>query len=124
MPRIASQMLTLEPWQPVSPLPASRRDISVVVSEDEDEETLGDRIRVALGDDADVVESVDVLSRTGGGSLPDGARSRLGIRDGQVNVLLRIVLRPIDHTLTSDQANAIRNAIYRAVHEGPVMELI
>ncbi len=36
----------------------------------------------------------------------------------------RIVLRPIDRTLTADQANVIRNTIYRAVHEGPVMELI
>ena len=54
-PRIASQMLTLEPWQHVSPLPASRRDISVVLAEEEDEETLGDRIRTALGDDADVI---------------------------------------------------------------------
>ncbi|WP_307217694.1 hypothetical protein [Microbacterium sp. SORGH_AS_0888] len=122
--RIASQMLTLEPWQDISPLPASRRDVSVVLAADEDEETLGDRIRTALGDDAEVIESVEVLSRTAHEELPDAARIRLGTQDGQVNLLLRIVLRPIDRTLTSDQANAIRNAIYRAVHEGPVMELI
>lgn len=123
-PRIASQMLTLEPWQHVSLLPASRRDISVVLAADEDEETLGDRIRIALGEDADVIESVEVLSRTAHEELPDAARTRLGTQDGQVNLLLRIVLRPIDRTLTSDQANMIRNAIYQAVHEGPVMELI
>ena len=123
-PRIATQMLTLDPWQHVSPLPAARRDISVVLDADEDEETLGDRIRTALDDDADVVESVDVLSRTAHEELPDAARSRLGTKDGQVNLLLRIVLRPIDRTLTSDEANVIRNAIYRAVHEGPVLELI
>jgi phenylalanyl-tRNA synthetase alpha chain len=123
-PRIAAQMLTLEPWQHVSLLPASRRDISVVVAEEEDEETLGDRIRIALGDDADVIESLDVLSRTEHEKLPEAARSRLGTQDGQVNLLLRIVLRPIDRTLTSDQANAIRNVIYRAVHQGPVLELI
>jgi phenylalanyl-tRNA synthetase alpha chain len=123
-PRIASQMLTLGPWRHVSSLPASRRDISVVLAEEEDEETLGDRIRVALGDDADVVESVEVLSRTPHEALPEAVRSRLGTRDGQVNLLLRITLRPIDRTLTSDQANAIRNTIYRAVHEGPVLELI
>lgn len=55
-PRIAQQMLTLEPWQPVSMLPPARRDISVVVGAEEDEETLGDRIREALGDDAEVIE--------------------------------------------------------------------
>ncbi|MHA7241267.1 PheS-related mystery ligase SrmL [Arthrobacter sp. TMS1-12-1] len=123
-PRIAAQMLTLEPWQHVSLLPASRRDISVVLAEEEDEETLGDRIRIALGDDAKVIESLDVLSRTTHEELPEAARVRLGTQYGQVNILLRIVLRPIDRTLTSDQANAIRNAIYRAVHEGPVLELI
>ncbi len=123
-PRIAAQMLTLEPWQHVSLLPASRRDISVVVAEEEDAETLGDRIRIALGGDADVIESLDVLSRTTHADLPDAARSRLGTRGGQVNLVVRIVLRPIDRTLTSGQANAIRNVIYRAVHEGPVLELI
>ena len=123
-PRIAAQMLTVEPWQHVSLLPASRRDISVVLAAEEDGETLGDRIRIALGDDADVLESVEVLSRTPHEELPDAARTRLGTREGQVNLLLRIVLRPIDRTLTADQANVIRNAIYQAVHEGPVMELI
>lgn len=123
-PRIAEQMLTLDPWQHVSPLPSARRDISVVVAEDEDEETLGDRIRTALGSDAEVVESVELRSRTPHEALPEAARLRLGTRSGQVNLLLRIVLRPIDRTLTSAEANAIRNTIYRAVHEGPVMELI
>jgi len=123
-PHIASQMLTLEPWQRISPLPATRRDISVVVAADEDEETLGDRIRLALGDDADVIESLTVLSRTPHEALPDTARTRLGTQRGQVNLLLRILLRPIDRTLTSDQANLIRNLIYQAVHEGPVLELI
>lgn len=123
-PRIASQMLTLDPWQHVSPLPLARRDISVVVAEEEDEETLGDRVRVALGDDADVVESLDVLSRTAHDELPAAARIRLGIEAGQVNLLVRILLRPIDRTLTSEQANALRNRIYAGVHAGPVMELI
>ena len=123
-PRIATQMLTLDPWLPVSLLPAARRDLSVVVNAEEDEETLGDRIRVALGDNADVVESLEVLSRTSHEGLPEAARTRLGTRDGQVNLLLRIMLRPIDRTLTSDEANVIRNVIYETVHEGPVMELI
>lgn len=123
-PRISAQMRTLEPWQHVSPLPASRRDISVVLDAEEDEETLGDRIRVALGDLAEVIESVEVLGRTAHEDLPVAARARLGTRNGQVNLLLRIVLRPIDRTLTSDEANDIRNTIYQAVHEGPVMELI
>jgi len=65
-----------------------------------------------------------VLGRSAHEGLPDAARVRLGTKDGQVNLLLRIILRPIDRTLTADQANGIRNDIYRTVHEGPVMELI
>lgn len=34
------------------------------------------------------------------------------------------IIRPLDRTLTSDVANTIRNTIYRAVHEGPGLELI
>ena len=123
-PRIAAQMLTLNPWHHVSPLPASRQDISVVVASTEDEETLGDRVRMALGDEADVIESVEVLSRSPHETLPAAARTRLGTSPGQDNLLIRIILRPIDRTLTSEEANEIRNMIYRAVHEGPVMELI
>lgn len=123
-PRIAEQMVTLDPWKQVSALPPARRDISVVLAADEDEETLGDRIRTALGDDAEVIESVESLDRTAHGALPKAARSRLGTRSGQVNLLLRIILRPIDRTLTSSEANEIRNRIYLAVHEGPVTELI
>lgn len=123
-PRIATQMLTLDPWEYISPLPPARRDISIVVDDDEDEETLGDRIRAAVADDVEVIESVEVLDRTTCDDLPAAARERLALRPGQSNVLLRIILRPIDRTLTSSEANALRNTIYRAVHQGPVMELI
>lgn len=123
-PRIAMQMHNLDPWQHVSPLPHARRDISVVVDDDDDEETLGDVIRSALGADAEVIESVALLSRTPYDDLPESARKRLDLQPGQSNMLLRIILRPIDQTLTSQEANNIRNAIYRAVHRGTVMELV
>lgn len=77
-----------------------------------------------LGVDADVIKPLDVLSRTTHEELSDAARSWLRTKDGQVNLLLRVVLHPIDRTLASDQANAIRNVIYRAVFEGPVLKLI
>lgn len=123
-PRIADQMLTLAPWQHVSPLPEARRDISIVVDDEQDEETLGDHIRAALAEDLKVIEAVEVLDRTAHHELPLAAQQRLATRPGQSNLLVRIVLRPIDQTLTAAEANTIRNAIYRAVHQGPVMELI
>lgn len=33
-----------------------------------------------------------------------------------------IVLRPVDCTLTDDQANALRDRVYAALRHGPVME--
>lgn len=122
--RISEQMLTLAPWQHVSPLPAARRDISVVVGLDEDEETIGDRIRAAVPDVVDVIESVGIVARTRHEDLPPAARERLGTRPGQANLLIRIVLRPIDRTLSSPEANGIRNRIYLALHRGPVLEVI
>ncbi|NQX12237.1 hypothetical protein HQQ80_11420 [Microbacteriaceae bacterium VKM Ac-2855] len=123
-PRIATQMLDLEPWRPVSSLPSIRRDLSIVVGPEADAETLGDQVRRALGESADDIESVRVLAATPAAALPAPARERLRIRADQQNVLLRITLRPIERTLTDAQANVIRDTIYRAVHEGPVLELI
>ena len=123
-PRIHKQMLDLEPWQPVSVMPPIRRDISIVVNETSDAETLGDTVRSALGERVDDLESVDILSVTEYESLPPGARERLAIKPGQVNALLRITLRPLSRTMTDDEANELRDVVYRAVHEGSVMELI
>jgi phenylalanyl-tRNA synthetase alpha chain len=118
-PRAVDQLLDLAPWRPMSVLPPIRRDLSLVLAADADVETLGDRVRTALGDRADDLESVQLLARSGYAELPDGARHRLGLRPDQVNALVRIVLRPLDRTLTDAEANARRDAVYLALHEGP-----
>jgi phenylalanyl-tRNA synthetase alpha chain len=46
--------------------------------------------------------------------------ARIGLKAGQKNVLLRLVLRHPTRTLTAREGNAIRNAVYAAVHEGDV----
>ena len=117
-PRVAGQMLGLAAYQPVSFMPAITRDLSVAVSDDDDEETTGDRVRDALGADAGRVEEVRVLSATAYQQLPASAISRLGARPGQKNLLVRVVLRDLDQTLTSEAANVLRDRIYRALHEG------
>ncbi|WP_404285949.1 hypothetical protein [Glutamicibacter arilaitensis] len=122
--RIASQMLNLEPYQPVSLLPPIRRDISIVVPDSFDDEILGDEVRQTLGDRMDDLESVELLDLTPYNDLPLAARERLQIDPGQANALIRIVLRPIERTLTAPEANVIRDDIYKALHQGMVMELI
>ena len=81
-------------------------------------EELGDRVREALGDRARDVEAVEVLAETPGEALPAAARARIGLQPGQKNVLLRVVLRPPDRTLTDAEANRLRDEVYAALHRG------
>jgi phenylalanyl-tRNA synthetase alpha chain len=117
-PRVATQMRDLEPYRPVSSQPPVRRDLSVAVAADTTAEELGDRVRAALRDRADAVEAVEVLTETPGNELLPQAAKRLGLRPGQKNVLLRIVLRHPTRTLSDEEANRLRDAIYAAAHEG------
>ncbi|OKI17684.1 hypothetical protein [Streptomyces sp. CB03911] len=117
-PSVAAQMTDLTPYRPVSAMPPIRRDLSVAVDRDDLAEDLGDRVRDALGTDADCVESVEILTRTPCADLPPRARERLGARPEQMNVLLKVVLRHLDRTLTDHDANLLRDRIYAAVHQG------
>jgi phenylalanyl-tRNA synthetase alpha chain len=107
-------------------MPPVRRDLSVAVDPDVDasDEAIGDRIRDTLGGDAAVVESVDVLAETAYRELPPAARQRLGIAPSQRNLLIRLVLRPVDRTLTDSEANLLRDRIYTALHQGTATQLI
>lgn len=117
-PRIAGQMLDLEPYRPVSSQPPVRRDLSVAVAADRTPEELGDRVRQALGERVESLESVEVLSETPYDALPEPARERIGMAQGQKNVLVRIVTRDLVRTLTSAEANELRDAVYASLHEG------
>ena len=123
-PRIQTQMSDLSPWRPVSTLPPISRDISIVIAADQDDETIGDKIRNSLADRIDDIETVTVVARTPQEALPAAARDRLGTQPGHVNALVRIVIRPLSRTLTDEEANQLRDQIYLAVHEGPILELI
>jgi phenylalanyl-tRNA synthetase alpha chain len=117
-PRVAGQMLDLAPYRPISTLPAVSRDLSVVVDSEDDVEELGDRVRDALADDANAVEEVSVRSETPYSELPESAIERMGMRPGQKNVLVRIVLRDLERTLTDSEANELRDRLYAALHRG------
>ncbi len=116
--RIADQMLDLSPYRPVSAMPAVTRDLSVVVNAEDDIEQLGDRVRDGLGDQADGVEEVVLQSETPYDQLPRSAIDRMGMAPGQKNILIRVVLRHLDRTLTGSEANDLRDQIYAALHQG------
>ena len=117
-PRVAAQMLDLAPYRPVSHLPAVTRDLSLAIPADDAAEDLGDRVREALGPDADLLEAVTVLSEVGYDDVPPAARARLGMDASHKNVLARIVVRPLDRTLTDAEANVLRDRAYAALHRG------
>ena len=116
--RVAAQLGDLSPYRPVSACPAIVRDLSITVGSGVVAEDLGDRVREALGADADKVESVAIVSETPYGELPDAARRRLGMAPGQRNVLVRVVLCRLDRALRRCEANALRDAIHACLHEG------
>ncbi|MEV6847539.1 hypothetical protein [Actinoplanes sp. NPDC051411] len=115
-PRVAAQMLDLSPYRPVSAHPPARRDVSIAVPAATTPEDLGDRVRDALGEDSHLVEEVSVRSTTPASALPAAARERLAIRPGEVNVLLRVVLRDLNGSIPVPVANNLRDRIYEALH--------
>jgi phenylalanyl-tRNA synthetase alpha chain len=115
-PRVGGQMLDLEPYRAVSAMPPVVRDLSVAVDAGDDVELLGDRVRDALGDDASAVEEVALLSETAYRDLPASAIARMGMDPRHKNLLVRVVLRHLERTLTDAEANALRDRIYAALH--------
>lgn len=122
-PRIASQMCDLSPYRPVSHMPAVNRDLSLMVHADLTMDELGDRVRLALGDQASAIEAIQLLSETSYAKLPPSAVARMGALPGQKNLLVRIVFRDLERTLTHAEANTLRDAVYRALHAGEREEL-
>lgn len=116
--RVARQMRDLSPYRVVSRHPGVTRDLSVAVEAGADPELLGDAVREALGDDARAVEAVEMVAETDAADLPPAAVDRLGLRPGQKNVLVRVVLRHPERTLTDAEANHLRDRVYAAIHRG------
>ena len=121
-PRVAAQMRDLDRYRAVSAMPPVSRDLSVAVPAGDLAEDLGDRVRDALGADAGCVESVQILARTPCAGLPAAALARLGARPDQDNLLVRVVLRSLDRTLTGGMANLLRDRVYGAIHQGAVYQ--
>jgi phenylalanyl-tRNA synthetase alpha chain len=116
-PRIARQMLTLDPYEPVSNQPATHRDMSICVA-DPDMELLGDRVRDVLGERGGWVENVELIQASDHASVPEKARERLGMSPGQHNLLIRVTLRSLDGSISKEDANRVYDLVYSELHEG------
>lgn len=116
---IQRQMNGLKKYKQVSNQPATKRDLFIAISEYVNEEELTEMILDSLDKNLhSTIESIKVTSETEYSKLPQIAIERLGIVDGQKNVLLRVVLRDLAKTLESHEANAIYTTIYSKIHQG------
>lgn len=117
-PRIKKQMVNLDPYIPVSKYPPIRQDMSIAVSTDTTEEDICETIRDVLDVNASIVEEVKITSSTTYEELPPHVIERLGIKPGQKNLLVSVILRSCERSLRHEEANEIRDRLYRALHEG------
>ncbi len=111
---IAAQMTTLEPYHPVSNQPSISRDVSIVTDSDTELEDLCQLIVEVLGEEAHLLESVEIKSETPYNQLPESAIQRLGIQPGQKNLLIRLTLRSLYSSITNQHANVLRDLIYQS----------
>ena len=117
-PAIAVQMNNLDPYREVSSMPAVKRDLSLVVNESIDAEEIGDIVRESLGEESTLVESLEIITDTSYAQLPPHVIEKLGMEKGQRNILLRIVLRALERSLTDEECNLLRDEIYACLHKG------
>jgi len=113
--RIKQQMTNLDRYQPVSKYPQIRQDLSVSVSSETNEEDICESLKDSLGTDSEVIEEVAIKSETQYEHLPPQAIERLGISPGQKNLLVRVILRSHERSLTHEEANTMRDKMYRAI---------
>lgn len=117
-PRVVKQMTNMEAFKNVSDQPAISRDMSYVVDENDTEEDICEDIRNVFGDKSDLLEEVKILERTPYEKLNPIAIERLGVQKNQDNVLVRIILRHPDKTLTKKEAGDLYDMAYPKLHKG------
>ena len=92
--------------------------MSYCVPENYTEEDMCEEIKEAFGDEAYLIEDVKISARTKFNDLPQIAKDRLGATSGQDNVLVKILLRHPDKTLTKEQANVLYDRAYPRLNRG------
>lgn len=117
-PRIIKQMTNMEPFKSVSDQPAMSRDISYCIDKNYSEEDICEKIRDAFGTHADLLEEVTIIGRIHYVDMPEIARVKLGAHPDQDNVLVRIILRHPDKTLTKSEAAVLYADAYPKLHQG------
>jgi phenylalanyl-tRNA synthetase alpha chain len=117
-PRVVKQMTNMDQFKVVSDQPAIWRDMSYTVDKNDSEEDICEGIKIAFGENSDLLEEVKILERTPYENLNAVARERLGAKEGQDNVLVRIILRHPEKTLLKKEASDLYTIAYAKLHRG------
>jgi phenylalanyl-tRNA synthetase alpha chain len=117
-PMVIKQMTNMEPYKSVSNQPAMNRDMSYCVSKNDTEEDICEHIKNVFGENADLLEEVKILNRVHYEELAPIAVQRLGAKQDQDNVLIRITLRHPDKTLTKQESAKLYDEAYPKLHQG------
>lgn len=117
-PKIAAQMTTLDRYCPVSNQPKICRDLSIVVDPEIELEDLCESIVQTFKEDAELLESVEILSETAYDQLPASAIQRLGMQPHQKNLLIRVTLQSLHTSISNQKANLLRDLVYQQLHQG------
>jgi len=90
--------------------------MSIVTELNTELEDICENIVEVLGDNAELLESVDILSESHYHQLPQKAIQRLGIQPHQKNMLVRMTLRSLHASITNQQANILRDLAFKRIH--------
>lgn len=116
--RVIKQMTNMDKFKNVSDQPAIARDMSYCINKNDTEEDICEEIRNVFGDQSDLLEEVIILERTHFELLNPIAKEKLGATEDQDNVLVRIILRHPDKTLTKQAAADLYSMAYAKLHKG------
>jgi phenylalanyl-tRNA synthetase alpha chain len=117
-PRIRDQMYDLNKYIEVSLQPAIKRDMSYCIPISYVEEDIHQEIKKAIGNDERIIESIEILKEINYEQMDEEIRTKIGCTKKMKNILVRIILRDLEKTLTKKDANKIYELIYEKVNYG------
>ena len=117
-PRVVKQMTNMEKFKSISDQPAIVRNMSYCINKNDTEEDICEAIKNVFGKKSDLLEQVEVLERTPFNKLHPVAIERLGAKEDQDNVLVKITLRHPEKTLTKKEAAELYTMTYSKLHQG------
>lgn len=118
-PEIQKQMMDLKKYKVISKQPSTKRDLSIAIDSNINEEELTELILSSIDKDTqNKIETIKIVAETHYDDLVDIAKERLGIKPEQKNILLRIILRDLVSSIESETANKIYSIIYNNIHKG------